>query len=119
MTFTTSLSVFDGISTQKFSFNRILSEIEILTLDLKHVNNLPTYLSENNYKTVNLPLRSNNFDIASISYVIYLRNTVTGNIYAHSLDHNLNLPRSPEPVLIENMLLHPVSFNRDIVANFV
>ena len=31
---------------------RNLSEIEILTLDSKHANNLPAQLSENNYKTI-------------------------------------------------------------------
>ena len=52
MAFTTSLSVFDGIMKQKFSYQRNLSEIEILTLDSKHVNDLPAQLSENNYKTI-------------------------------------------------------------------
>ena len=119
MAFTTSLSVFDGVMKQKSSYQRNLSEIEILTLDSKHVNGLAAQLSENNYKTINLPLRSNNFEITSISYVVYLRNSITGNIFAHSLDQQIQLPRSPNPIMVENMLLHPLPCTGDIVANFI
>ena len=119
MSFTTSLCLYDGAMTQKVSFNSQLSEMEILCLDTKNLRELTTMIGQNALKVLNFPFNSNNFELSSMSCIIYLRNTNTGDIYGTCHDPHQSLPNIAGSIMVNNMILHPVNIEHEVVASFL
>ena len=119
MPFTTSLSIFDGVMTQKISFNSQLSEIELICLDTKNLRELAAMMGENALKIMNFPFNANNFELSSVSCIIYLRSTTTGDMDGACYDPHLSLPNPSDSLVVNNMVLHPMNTGREVVANFL
>ena len=116
MSIISSLSISDGICTQSYSHKKSLTEMEYACIDCKGLADLPSPITENTFKILNLPLRANNLEFTTISFIVFLSNTVTNQIYGMSLDPHVTLPRSPNSITLEYFpaTLHPVSYMQEI-----
>ena len=119
MSFSTSLSFSDGSSSMNFSHRRDLSDLEVICFDTRNVQEVPSLISENIFRTLNLPLRQNNYDILSISFVITVRNTQSGRIFGTSLDPYITFSPSEGSFLIDNVPFHPLISEQNNTINFI
>ena len=118
MSFSTSVSFSDGNSSMSYSHQKNLSDLEEICFDSRNIPEVPSLISENIFKTLNLPLRQNSYDLLSISFVVTVRKTYSGRIFGTSLDPYITLPHSENSVLIENVPFHPLISEQNNTINF-
>ena len=118
MSFSTSVAFSDGVNSLNYTHKRNLSEIEVICFDTRDIPEMPTLISDNIFRTLNLPLRPNNYDLISISFILSVRNTVTGRIFGTSLDPYITFPRSDGNILIDNVFFHPLIPDQENTISF-
>ena len=119
MSFSTSVSFSDGNSSMSYSHRKNISDLEVICFDSRNIPEVPSLISENIFKTLNLPLWQNSYDLLSISFVVTVRNTYSGRIFGTSLDPYITFPHSENSVLIENVPFHPLISEQNNTINFV
>ena len=118
MSFSTSVCFSDGNSSVNYTHKKILSDLEVICFDTRNISEIPPLISENVFKTLNLPLRQSSYDFLSISFVVTIRNTYSGRIFGTSLDPYITFPLSENSVLIENVPFHPLISEQNNTINF-
>ena len=119
MSFLASVSFSDVNSSMSYTHKRDLSDLEIICFDTRHIPEIPSLISDNIFKTLNLPLRQNSYDLLSINFVVTVRNTYSGRIFGTSLDPYITFPHSENSVLIENIPFHPLISEQNNTINFI
>ena len=114
-----SLSFSDGINSHKYSHRRSLSDVEVICLDAKDLPDIPPMLTGSIYKVLNLPLRRYVYDLLTISFVVSVQNTATGEIYGTSFDPYITFPPSQGSVLLDDFLFHPINPDGQNMMSFV
>ena len=118
MSFTTSISFSDNINSLSYSKKKPLSEIEVVCFDTRNIPEIPTMISENLFKTLNLPLRCNNYELVAISFIVSARNLSTGKVFGTSLDPCITFPRTNESVMLDSTAFHPLVLDDQNFVNF-
>ena len=117
MSFSTSVIFSDGNGSMSYTHRKELSELEVICFDTRSVPEIPSLVSDNIYRTLNLPLRPHNYELLSISFVVSVRNTISGRIFGTSLDPYLSFPRSEEAIMIDNIAFFPlISEERNTIS---
>ena len=119
MTCSTSLNFSDGINLQKFHYKRHLNEIDVVCVDTRNLSEMPSNLSESILKVLDLPLCCNNYELATISFIVSAMNRETGNLYGAFIDPYITFPWSAESILVDNYLFHPVTTENSNLINFI
>ena len=102
-----------------YSHKKKLSDLEVICFDNRNISEIPVLISENIFKTLNLPLRQNNYDLLSISFVVSVTNIYSGRIFDTSLDPFITFPASQDSVMLDNVPFHPLISEQNNVINFV
>ena len=118
MSFSTSVAFSDGVNYLNYSHKKALSEVEVICFDTRNVPEIPSLISENIFRTLNLPLRVNNYELLSISFIVSVRDIVNGRIFGTSLDPYISFPQSPDSILVENLAFHPLVPDQQNQINF-
>ena len=118
MSFSTSLNFSDGVSSVNHTHKKNLSELEQVCFDTRNIRDIPSLISENIYRTLNLPLQQNSYELLSISFVIAIRNTYSGRIFGSSLDQYITFPASEGSILIDNITFQPLISEQNNIINF-
>ena len=108
MSFSTSVAFSDGVHSLNYTHRKDLSEIEVVCFDTRNIPEIPSLLSDSIFRTLNLPLRCNSYDLISVSFIVSVRNTITGRIFGTSLDPYITFPISDESILVDNISFHPL-----------
>ena len=95
-----------------------MSEIEVVCFDTRNIPEIPTMISENLFKTLNLPLRCNNYELVTISFIVSARNLSTGKVFGTSLDPCITFPRTNESVMLDSIAFHPLVLDDQNFVNF-
>ena len=114
-----SLSFSDGVNSNKFSHRRPLSDVEVVCLDTRDLPDVPPMLSGSIYKILNLPLRRYVYELLTVSFVVSVQNTVTGEVYGTSFDPHITFPPSQGSVLLDNFLFHPINPDGQNMVSFI
>ena len=118
MSFTTSISFSDNINSLSYSKKKPLSEIEVVCFDTRNIPEIPTMISENLFKTLNLTLRCNNYELVAISFIVSAKNLSTGKVFGISLNPCINIPRTNESVMLDSIAFHPLVLDDQNFVNF-
>ena len=119
MSFSTSVCFCDGTSSMNYTHRKSLSELEVICFDTRNMPEIPSLVSENIFKTLSLPLRPNNFDLLSISFLLTVRNTCSGRIFGASFDPYITFPRSEDSLILDNVAFHPLISDQNTTINFI